>query len=453
MDMQSLKALSQSYCKLPHGSERAEAIRSAIAQADLQQDHDWRFHMRDDLMMELAFHGDSGTILPIISEMIAIYENYPIKDSALDYVYALYICTEQWDCLPQLPLCQLDMMMERFKKAVEQCCLGDKSYHQRCWQIAIQQEKRELAEQAYQKMLQPKFRDVSSCKACKYHFQTDYFLKTGQKEKALQAAQPMAEQAYQKMLQPKFRDVSSCKACKYHFQTDYFLKTGQKEKALQAAQPILDGTVTCQSEPERTLSSFLQFALDYETHEQATYWADLLRPQLDKNEYHSAMLRWLAYHDTDKALRMLESGVAEVWGEWDQEEVFGLCTAAWVVCLQYNKHSPEQVVLTLPKSFPLWQENGLYAMDTLGTFFYAHAQNIARAFDTRNNSHYYQNKLLPKSFPLWQENGLYAMDTLGTFFYAHAQNIARAFDTRNNSHYYQNKLDNANHLAIERNIL
>ena len=359
MDMQSLKALSQSYRKLPHGSERAEAIRSAIAQADLQQDHDWRFHMRDDLMMELAFHGDSGTILPIISEMIAIYENYPIKDSALDYVYALYICTEQWDCLPQLPLCQLDMMMERFKKAVEQCCLGDKSYHQRCWQIAIQQEKWELA-----------------------------------------------EQAYQKMLQPKFRDVSSCKACKYHFQTDYFLKTGQKEKALQAAQPILDGTVTCQSEPERTLSSFLQFALDYETHEQATYWADLLRPQLDKNEYHSVMLRWLAYHDTDKALRMLESGVAEVWGEWDQEEVFGLCTAAWVVCLQYNKHSPEQVVLTLPKSFPLWQENSLYAMDTLGTFFYAHAQNIARAFDTRNNSHYYQTKL-----------------------------------------------DNANHLAIERNIL
>ena len=127
MDMQSVKALSQSYRKLPHGSERAEAIRSAIAQADLQQDHDWRFHMRDDLMMELAFHGDSGTILPIISEMIAIYENYPIKDSALDYVYALYICTEQWDCLPQLPLCQLDIMMERFKKAVEQCCLGDKA--------------------------------------------------------------------------------------------------------------------------------------------------------------------------------------------------------------------------------------------------------------------------------------------------------------------------------------
>ena len=359
MDMQSLKALSQSYRKLPHGSERAEAIRSAIAQADLQQDHDWRFHMRDDLMMELAFHGDSGTILPIISEMIAIYENYPIKDSSLDYVYALYICTEQWDCLPQLPLCQLDTMMEHFKKAVYQCRLGDKSYYQRSWQIAIRQEKWELA-----------------------------------------------EQYYQKMLYPKFRDVSSCAACKSHFQANYFLKTKQKAKALQAAQPILDGTVTCQSEPERTLSQFLRFALDYETHEQASYWANLLRPHLAKNEYNSAMLRWLAYHDTDKALRMLESGIDEVWGEWDQDEVFELCVAAWVVCLQYNKHSPEPVVLTLPKSFPLWQENSLYAMDTLGTFFYAHAQNIARAFDTRNNSHYYQTKL-----------------------------------------------DNANHLAIERNIL
>lgn len=346
MDFQSLYELYQNYCKLPHGSERAESIRAAIVQADLQRNYYWRFHSRYDLMIELAFYGDEGKILPIITELIAIYEENPIADAESDYVYAIYLCINQWDCLPQLSLSQRNDMMERYQKAVYQYHLGDKSYHERCCEIAIRQEKWELAEQAYQKMLHPKFPDTSDCAAC------------------------------------------TC-----YSKVDYFLQTQQKEKAWQTAQPVLSGLVTCEQEPARILSSFLQFALDYETHEQATYWADLLRPQLAKNEYNPDMLRWLAYHDTSEALRMLESGIAGIWGKWNQKEVFELCTAAWVVCLQHNKQSPEHAVLTLPKSFPLWQENSLYAMDTLGTFFYQHAQKIAQAFDTRNDSHYYQTKL------------------------------------------------------------
>ena len=73
---------------------------------------------------------------------------------------------------------------------------------------------------------------------------------------------------------------------------------------------------------------------------------------------------------------MLESGVAEVWGEWDQKGVFELCTAAWVVCLQYNKQSPEQVVLTLPKIFPLWQEKQSVRDGYAGhIFLYARTEN------------------------------------------------------------------------------
>ena len=50
MDFQSLYELYQNYCKLPHGSERAESIRAAIVQADLQRNYYWRFHSRYDLM-------------------------------------------------------------------------------------------------------------------------------------------------------------------------------------------------------------------------------------------------------------------------------------------------------------------------------------------------------------------------------------------------------------------
>ena len=302
--------------------------------------------MRSDLMIELTFHGDEGTILPIITELTTIYEEHPIEDAATDYVYAIYLCINQWVCHPQLPLSQLDGMMERYKKAVYEYHLGDKSYYERCWEIAVRQEKWELAEEAYQKFLHPKFPDTSDCAAC------------------------------------------TC-----YSKVDYFLETKQKAKALQAAPPVLDGTITCEQEPSRMLFDFLQFALDYETNEEATHWANLLRPQLAKNEYDAAMLRWLAYNDIPKALRMLESGIAEIWGQWDQNAVFHLCTAAWMVCLHYSKQSAEPAALTLPKTFPLWQENSLYAMDTLGIFFQQQAQKIAQAFDTRNGSHYYQTKL------------------------------------------------------------
>lgn len=346
MDTQSLSQLYQSYRRLPHGKERADAIRSAITQADLQQDHFWRFHMRDDLMIELAFHGDEGSILPIITELTAIYEEHPIEDAEEDYVYALYLCINQWACHPQLPLSQLDAMMERYKKAVYQYSLGDKSYYERCWETAVMQEKWELAEISYQKMLHPKFPDTSDCAAC------------------------------------------TC-----YSKVDYFLRTKQKTKALEAAKPVLDGSITCEQEPNRMLSHFLEFALDYETNEEATRWANLLRLHLAQNEYDNAMLRWLAYNDMPKALCMLESGITEVWGEWDQDSVFQLCTSAWVVCLQYSKQSAEPAALTLPQTFPLWQENELYEMDTLATFFHAQAQKIAQAFDTRNDSHNYRTQL------------------------------------------------------------
>ena len=49
--------------------------------------------------------------------------------------------------------------------------------------------------------------------------------------------------------------------------------------------------------------------------------------------------------------------------------------------------------LAMPKTFPLYREDGQYNTAELAQWFHEGALEIARKFDERNQSSYYQNKM------------------------------------------------------------
>ena len=65
---------------------------------------------------------------------------------------------------------------------------------------------------------------------------------------------------------------------------------------------------------------------------------------------------------------------------------------AWLFFSQ-AAHTYETVSLAMPKTFPLYREDGQYNTAELAQWFHEGALEIARKFDERNQSSYYQNKM------------------------------------------------------------
>ena len=52
-----------------------------------------------------------------------------------------------------------------------------------------------------------------------------------------------------------------------------------------------------------------------------------------------------------------------------------------------------EIHLELPQAFPLWRQDGEYAVGELAAWFQTQAESIGRRFDTRNGSRYFAQDL------------------------------------------------------------
>lgn len=341
------KALEDAYQAMPHDHTRLAAIYAAMGEADASGDRIWRIQTRYDAIIELMFYGDGGQILPLVGEFVRLFEEKPSYSGSKFYLYILYAAVGQWNLLPQLPLDQLERMKERFWDAVQRYQMYDGPYYEREFVRAQRQGQWEKMEEAWQKWQRAK-------------------------------------------------NNNDCKGCVQYFRVQYAVAKRDGALAEREAQPILNGSLYCANEPQNTLSLLLGHALDYGTKEEAARWAEQLRLQLMKEspvmEYDSGMLLWLAYSDPEEGLRMFERFMPENWRAWDQEERFYLFKNAWVLFHRLaEQNKPVQV--ELPEEFPLWKQDGQYNAGELADWFYAQAQKIGNAFDTRDGYPYFAHEL------------------------------------------------------------
>ena len=71
------EALVYSYRRLGHGKARVDAIRSAVSQADLNNDIPYMIFFREELCEEPYWFVDELDVVTVFPELLAIMDKYP----------------------------------------------------------------------------------------------------------------------------------------------------------------------------------------------------------------------------------------------------------------------------------------------------------------------------------------------------------------------------------------
>lgn len=379
-----LSELEEQYEAIPHGPERANAIRAAIAQADAAGEHRWKLYYRDELVSELAHYGDPIKRLPVCAEYVDLFEKQPIDRYKCIYLWVMSSALRCWDQLPQLTLDERRKMLTHYLQGVHRYGGSLREYHsQEFWQ-------------------------------CLYEGKTA-LARTHQKQ--YMQAKPPADG-------DEVAD-SSCLAC-WHFHCgENYLALGDWNRGIKRLQPIISGRIRCKQEPIRTYSTLVAHALALGRREDADHFAKRLAPRINWSAEglpfeHLMMIRYWALTNPKRGLHRLEKMLPAVFQCWSKNIQQGYYYNAWMVCaalarradwltgdlaaplvganLLTSSNSPglprpdaspdhstvETVSLALPQTFPLYRADGRYRLDELAQWFRDEMLTIARAFDTRN---------------------------------------------------------------------
>ena len=135
---EELYGLFERYMAIPHGVERINAIREAVKKADNWGDDYWRLKNRYQLAIEQYRYDDSGKVLPMIAEYVAIFEKKyfdtgksPTHQQLGEYLYLLDLALNVFGILPQLPLTQGRQLEEQYWNALKRFGYGKADYYDR----------------------------------------------------------------------------------------------------------------------------------------------------------------------------------------------------------------------------------------------------------------------------------------------------------------------------------
>lgn len=350
------EAMSILLSMLPKGAEKITALKDYIREADEAGEVYYQLVWRYEYAYQEYFYGDPVKTMPTASEFTEIYEANP---HALDHVPdhggpECYLMITQMGldnvvALPQIPMEEWEIMMDRFYALVKRFGIGHRVYW---WQLA-------------------RFWQYIDKKKAYQYFQK--FWKTG-------------------------RDgLSDCRACERCYAVHMSLLSGDRKAADEYAKPLKAGRVNfCNDAPKLYRYYYLEDALDRGDLKEAVLYANQLSVKLECRvhdlSFFGSVIRCFAYTDLDKAVEKFEASIQLVMGLWDQMKVYDYDKGAYV-CFHKLAQTRDTVVLKLPEEFPLYEKDGIYQCRELGEWFYEQAEIIAEKFDKRNGSHYFEENL------------------------------------------------------------
>ncbi|MCI8423332.1 MAG: hypothetical protein HFF50_07370 [Lawsonibacter sp.] len=333
---------------VPAGPARTEAYLAAIREADLSGDTYWRQNLRADMVLWTGFYDDCPKILPVCAEFFALFEEEPhamgAELAAFNQYLVAHKAAELCVLLPQLELPVCIGLLDQLERVVKR--VGDGM------------RRRDMA-------------------LCEFYLYVDA-------EKS--------QQYFARFLMPCRDEFSSCRACEQDFKVWYYLHTGDLEKAKYLAKPIFLGQYVCDSVPSHTYASFIQYYLDQGD-------VDSMKPLLsplvykglhDRSDllYLAAAIRGLAFTDPKKGVKLLRQGIGWSEGLWDRQSMYEFYKGIWCLCT-----APALEGTRVPFPADMSAPEGPCTAPILGAWARKQAEKIAKAFDRRNGTRWYQENL------------------------------------------------------------
>lgn len=185
--------------------------------------------------------------------------------------------------------------------------------------------------------------------------------------------------------------LSNCETCEIDERVTFALFQGDDARALQLAAPIIEGGRTCASVPHRTYAELLLPLLRLKRLEEAWEYQRLgyrliadNKSFLDRVACHLVFLALV--RDMTRAVKLFSRHY--VWTEQNADLLhrFRFFRAACLLFELLEEEGRQSVTLSLPETFPLYDESKSYATAELSEHFRQLAQKLARQFDQRNET-------------------------------------------------------------------
>lgn len=326
----------------------------AILLADQSNDINLKFRSRVSLIEDAAFAGQPEKALVNFGWCIAQCEKYP----------------------EQFPLTN---MLWKYKYVID-CAIGFHSINRAKLEQLIDNMKQHYAQAGFS------LRPV-------YYMQAQLYLNMGELDKSLEKLQ-----ISQGLESDRFAD---CAACEVHFMVVLLTAMNRHSEALNAAVPLIQGDQSCAEVPHLTLPELLitanQLGKDDLGLSLLTSGYQLIR---DNSNFLSQIGLQIQYCATQN---LIETGLDRLQNHYnwlfknaDQRGHFQYYLGVSMLLKFILKSDTDSLLLTMPKSFELYNENERYNPEILFNYFYKKASQIARAFDERNGNEFYQSKILNK---------------------------------------------------------
>lgn len=221
---------------------------------------------------------------------------------------------------------------------------------------------------------------------------------------------------YFRRMEAEPRDaLSNCSACELDERVSFAVYCGDDARALERAAPILSGLEKCASVPHRTYARILlplirlgrqQEALSY--HRKGYGLVSNNKGFLDHAADHLVFLALT--ENFEKAISLVEKHYPWTGTNRDVLQHFRFFRGAWLLCELLAETEQHSVKLNLPRSFPVYSEDGHYDALQLASWFKQKAEAIGRRFDARDETDFFARtmaetpslKALRSPFPLME---------------------------------------------------
>lgn len=331
------------YEAIPHGEQKLQAIKKAIALADAEKNYKFMYIFRSDLMSESEFHNDSFQAFLTFPEMIKIFDEHEKELSGFQHDY-------MWDFKWILSDCR-DFYQVSKEKVYE---LFDE-FRKRC--------------ERYGYSLRPYYQNL-------YHFESDCDVQA-------------AKKAYQRFVLAKRDAICDCYACEMDSMVDYELNTASMGRALETAYPILSGEVKCTNIPWATYASIMYRFYELGDFEHAEEYRKKCYRHISTEPTYldviGEMLMLYSKTALPKGVKLFEKHLNWELSSKNYNSKMGFYIGAAAIFTKLAKKKSE-VKLNVPEKFELYNADGVYSIEALAEYYRNKALDLIDKFDKRNEN-------------------------------------------------------------------
>ena len=333
---------------LQDGPAKVALLEESVQLADSVNDVDLAFQLRQDLMYAANFSGRPDVLLTTFSQCLALYDSDPRRFDRDQLLWKYKWVIVKAEDFPEISRPQMEALAADLERRFREAGATLYAVHEIWRAIQMHYGERQAARVAHRAVRRSRRDFLSDCAAC----------------------------------------VASSDCVYFTFQRQWAL-------AVKAAQPVLQGRLTCREQPHRILSNVLLPLFHLRRFDEAkAFQRRGYRAVSTPKHYvniHASHLQFLALvGELNQARRLLERHLPGALDTVSPDDRFQFLLAAMLWTELALNRGPRDQKLRLPETVGVPVARGSVDLSALQAWFMAQAREIARRYDARNGTGYYQ---------------------------------------------------------------